>query len=347
MLLEGIFLPLTTPFHPDGRLFLHKLGLNVEHYSRTQAAGMLVLGQAGEAGGLTDIEVRQVLEKAIEAAGDDKVMIAAVGCDSVAATLALAEVAAELGYDAIAIRTPEFGSDPKMRAELLTYFRAVADTAELPVLLTSELDRRLAVAVLAELAQHSTIIGAFDEDASAAKVAAVLAVTANVSRDVTVTTTFGAVTRRMLGQIESVATENFVSAASLSLGTAVLAPSAPAIKTRTKKVGFQVLAASTSGMLEAWEAGAVGAVPTLGACAPQACCEVWQAFKDGDPALAAEKQHRILTAAALVEGWRGIAALKYGCDLNAYFGGRARLPLLPLSDAERAAVELALAGLKN
>jgi len=126
-----------------------------------------------------------------------------------------------------------------------------------------------------------------------------------------------------------------------------LALSAPAIKTRTKKVGFQVLAVSTSGMLEAWNAGAVGAVPTLGACAPQACCEVWQAFKDGDPALAAEKQHRILKAAALVEGWRGISALKYGCDLNSYFGGRTRLPLLSLSDAERAAVEGALAGLKN
>ena len=100
-------------------------------------------------------------------------------------------------------------------------------------------------------------------------------------------------------------------------------------------------------MLDAWIAGAVGAVPTLGACAPQACCEVWQAFKDGDPALAAEKQHRILKAAKLVEGWRGISALKYGCDLNSYYGGRARLPLLPLSDAERSAVEGALAGLKN
>ena len=66
-----------------------------------------------------------------------------------------------------------------------------------------------------------------------------------------------------------------------------------------------------------------------------------------DPALAEEKQHRILTAAALVEGWRGIAALKYGCDLNAYFGGLARLPLLPLDGEERKQVEAALAGLKN
>lgn len=345
MLLEGIFLPLTTPFHPDGRLFLHKLAMNVEHYSRTQAAGMLVLGQAGEAGSLTDVEVRRVLETAIGTAADEKVMIAAAGRDGVAATLLLAEAATELGYDAIAVRAPEFGADTTMRAELMTHFRTVADRAGLPVVLLSESARPLDGAVLAELAMHPNILGVIDGEVSAEKVAGILAATANVSRQVTVTTTFAAATRRML--VERVATENFVSASSLSAGTAVLAPSAPAIKTRTKKVGFQVLAASTSGMLEAWNAGAAGAVPTLGACAPQACCEVWQAFKDGDPALAAEKQHRILKAAALVEGRRGIAALKYGCDLNAYFGGRARLPLLPLGEAERGAVEDALAGLKN
>ncbi len=347
MLLEGIFLPLTTPFHPDGRLFLHKLALNVEHYSRTQSAGMLVLGQAGEPGSLTDVEVHQVLETAIGAAAGEKVMIAAVGRDSVAATLVLAQDAAAMGYDAIAVRAPEFGADAAMRVELMTYFRAVADRAEVPVVLMSESARPLDVEVVAELAGHPNILGVFDEGASTGKVSGILAATDNMSRQVTVTTTFAAVTRRMLRTAESVGTENFVSAASLSGGTAVLAPSAPANKTRTKKVGFQILAASTSGMLEAWNAGASGAVPRLGACTPQACCEVWQAFKDGDPALAAEKQGRSLKAGALVEGWRGIASLKYGCDLNAYFGGRPRLPLLPLRDGERGAVEDVLAGLKN
>ena len=46
-------------------------------------------------------------------------------------------------------------------------------------------------------------------------------------------------------------------------------------------------------MLESWQSGAVGAVPRVGACAPQACCEVWQAFKDGDLPLAEEKQERV------------------------------------------------------
>ena len=346
MLLEGIFLPLTTPFHPDGRLFLHKLAVNVEHYSRTQAAGMLVLGQAGEAGSLTDVEVRRVLETAIGAAADEKVMIAVVGRDSVAATLLLAETAADLNYDAIAVRVPECVADMAMRAELMTYFRAVADRSNLPLVLLSGRERPLGADVVAELASHPNVLGLVDEDADARKLAFLQRAKAEVSQQqVTVTATFAAVTNRMMRQVAPVG--NLVSVESLSGGGAVLVPSVPVIKTRTKKVGFQILTASTSGMLEAWNAGATGAVPRLGACAPQACCEVWQAFRDGDPALAAEKQHRILRAGALVEGWRGIAALKYGCDLNSYFGGRPRLPLLPLSDDERGRVEDALAGLKN
>ncbi len=114
-----------------------------------------------------------------------------------------------------------------------------------------------------------------------------------------------------------------------------------------KKVGFQVLPNCTADMLAAWNAGAAGAVPRLGACAPQACCEVWQAFRDGDPSLAAEKQQRILSAGERMEGWAGIAALKYACDLNAYFGGRPRLPLLPLTAEERWEVEREMAGLQN
>ena len=347
MLLEGIFLPLTTPFHPDGRLFLHKLASNVEHYSRTQAAGMVVLGQAGEAAGLTDIEARQVMEAAIGAAADEKVMIASIGQQSVLATLLLAKAAANLRYDAVAVGAPEFVSDTSLRQEVVTYFHAVADQSKLPLVLLSDSDRPLDVALIAVLAGHPNILGVVDNQISTSRASALVTATADVSRLVTVTSTFAAATGRMLRQTVPGRAGNFVPADTLSGGLAVAAPPVPAVKTRTKKIGFQILTAATSRMLEAWNAGASGAVPRLAACAPQACCEVWQAFKDGDPALAAEKQDRILAAAAMVEGWPGIAALKYGCDLNAYFGGLARLPLLPLSAEQRLRVEAALAGLKN
>ena len=345
MLLEGIYLPLTTPFYPDGRLYLRKLEHNVDRYSRTPAAGLLVLGRTGEGDSLTDEETRQALSAAIAVASKEKVMIASAGRESVFATLLIAEAAATAGYDAIAVKSPVFAHDSAMRVETLTYFQSIADRSPLPLLLLSE---GLPVDVLAELAGHTQIIGAVDADATPSRLTQLAALTQSVQREVTVTTVFAAATGRMLRQPEP-APGAFVSAETLGGGGTALAvaPPVPALKTRTKKVGFQVLAGSTAGMLEAWKSGATGALPRLGACAPQACCEVWQAHRDGDPALAEEKQQRVLQAAVRMEGWRGVAAIKHGCDLNGYYGGRPRLPLIALNGEERAAVEREMSNLKN
>ena len=348
MLLEGIFLPLTTPFYPDGRVYLRKLEHNVGRYSLTPAAGMLVPGANGEGAGLGDSELLQVLATAIGAAAPEKVMIAGVGRESVFGTLALAEQAASLGYDAIAITGPEFTADSALLIETLTYFEAVADRSTLPVVVHSQGARRLSAGSLARLGNHPNILGAVDDEASANRMQAILAGTADVSREVAVTTVFAAVTGRML-RPATAAAGSFVSAESLSGGGTALAsaPPAAAIRTRTKRVGFQVLAGKTFHMLDAWGAGATGAMPRFGACAPQGCCEIWQAFRDGDAALAQEKLARVEAASLLVEGPRGVAALKHGCDLNGYFGGRPRLPLIALNEADKVALELSLAALRN
>ena len=49
MLLEGMFIPVTTPFYADGACYWRKLEHNVDRYSRTPAAGMVVLGPTEEA----------------------------------------------------------------------------------------------------------------------------------------------------------------------------------------------------------------------------------------------------------------------------------------------------------
>ena len=346
MLLEGIFLPLTTPFHPDGRLNLPKLEANVDRYSRTPAAGMLVGGAAGEGDSLSDEEKVKILLKGIEVAADKKVMVASVGRPSVVGTLHLAEAATAAGYDAVAVAAPGFAGEAAMRAELLTYFRVIADRSALPVVLLGERGDGMGTEVVAELARHLNILGWVDAEASPARIKVVRAETAEVSREVTVTSVFAAVTGRM--QRRAARDVSFVAAESLGSGTSLtVAPVVPGLKTRTKRVGFQVLAGATAGMLDAWQAGAVGAVPRLGACAPQGCCEVWQAFKDGDLALAAEKQERVRALGERVEGWAGIAALKYGCDVNGYFGGLSRLPLLPLTAVERQRMEVGLGSLRN
>ena len=344
MLLEGLFIPLITPFYPDGSLNLRKLEHNADRYSKTPAAGLTVLSEQGEPSMLSDEETRKTLLTAAENTGAEKVLLAGVSRDSVVGTLDLAEYAARVGYDAVLVKRPSVVRDSR---ELLTYFRAVADRAAVPVVLYSP-DGSLPVEAAVELAKHPQIIGLLDGGAGE-RIAQVKAGTADVRREVTVTTVFAAVTGRMQVQQESTGTGTFISADVLTDGGAALAvaPPKPAIKTRTKVVGFQVLGGASAGMLDALQAGAVGVAPGFGACAPQGCYEVFAAWKDGDVALAEEKQVRLRDAVAKVETELGVPGIRFGCDLNGYFGGRPRLPLLPITGEEREAIEAVMRVLRN
>src|SRR6185312_14908099 len=119
-----------------------------------------------------------------------------------------------------------------------------------------------------------------------------------------------------------------------------------ALRTRTKAVGFQILSGNSGSLLDALNAGATGIAPAFAACAPQACYEVYAAWKDGDVALAEEKQARIRDAAALAESL-GPGGLKYACDLNGYAAGLPRLPHFPPDAAQRAALEALMHPLRN
>jgi len=347
MLLEGLHLPLITPFYPDGRLYLRKLEHNVDRYSKTPVAGFAVLSEPGEPSLLSDDETRQVLETAIGAAAETKVMLAAVSRDSVRGTLELVETAANLGYDAVLLRRPMV-LHPKAVRESITYFRTVADRAPIPLVLYSTASA-VPVEVVSELAGHPRILGMVDEGVDARRIEAILRTTAEVKREITVTHVFAAVTGRMSVPKESSAGATFVMADSLTEGGAAVAvaPPKPGIKTRIKTVGFQYLTARTAGMLDGLRAGSVGAMPALAAAAPQACYEVLAAWKDGDLPLAETKVRRLAAAVTHVEGGLGVPGIRYASDLNGYFGGFPRLPLLPLTGVQRQSVETAMAAMRS
>ena len=349
MLLEGLYLPLITPFYPDGRLYLRKLEHNVDRYSKTPVAGMAALTEPGEASMVSDDEAREVLATAIGAADQTKVMLAGVSRDSVRGTLDLVDVAAGLGYDAVLAKRPTVLGAGEAVRETLTYFRAVADRAAAPVVLYSTRLAPLAVEVVAELAGHPQVLGMVDELVGAARTKAILEATGQVKREVTVTPVFAAVTGRMLAPAEVSVNGSFVSADTLVGGGAAVAvaPQKPAIKTRTKVVGFQYLAARTGAMLQGLGAGAAGVMPAFSAAAPQACYEVYAAWKDDDLRLADEKQQWISGAVGRIEEVLGTPGLRYASDLNGYFGGMPRLPLLPLTGAERQEAERLMGGIKS
>ena len=119
------------------------------------------------------------------------------------------------------------------------------------------------------------------------------------------------------------------------------------LKTRQKAVGFQVMVGAAQQLEPSLALGAVGGILAFACPAPMACYEIYAAFKDGDTALAREKQDRLKLAAQRVVGDLGVPAVKHAMDLNGYFGGPSRLPFLPLNAEQKAEIEMLMAGSKS
>jgi 4-hydroxy-2-oxoglutarate aldolase len=353
MLLEGVFAAIPTPFQPDGRPHWHHMERSVQRYCRAPLAGLVVLGSTGEAVMLNDEETREALRVARDAASDDRILIAGVGHESLLETLKRIEHAASLDYDLALVRTPHFYRPQLRPVEILNYYRMVADSSALPILLyniPAYTAYELSVEIIGELCGHANIYGIKDSSGKPQRIAAITDATAGAPRrQVTVTTTFTAVTNRMLSAQANAAglAAALMPADAVMTGVGYAAPPPPIFKTRTREVGFQVLCGSAQTLLSSLAAGATGGVLAMAAFAPQACAEIHMAWKDRDEKLADEKQQRIVAAADFICGRLGIPGVKYACDLNGYYGGLPRLPLLPLTAPERDEVERSLLNIRQ
>ncbi len=374
MLLQGILPPITTPFYPDGQVYYKKLEHNVERFSRTPVAGIVVLGSTGEALMLSDQERRDVLKVARQAAAPNKVLIAGTGIESAIETLRLTEYAAELGYDVAMVRTPHYYKKQMAPANMLAFYRTVADHSPLPVIVYNfpqATGYDIPAEVMIELAEHPNLLGIKESSGDVEKVRKMVEGMRHIKRSATVTETFDAVTPRMLAStaVDSQNGGELIPVAVLSSGgdshfsqqrrelghpnSGDARPSSSAVtvvgkmKTRQKEVGFQVLVGAAHKLQASLDAGAVGAILAFACPAPTACYEIYAAWKEGDTGLAHIKQERIAGAAQRVGSELGIPGLKYAMDFNGYYGGPARLPFLPLTAALKQEVEQLMADIRN
>lgn len=353
MLLSGIFPPLSTPFYPDGNVYYKKLESNVERYSKTPVAGIVSLGSTGEAILLSDEERRQVLKTTREAAANNKVLIAGTGIESASETLRLTEYAAELGYDIAMVRTPHYYKGQMKPANMLAFFRYVADRSPLPVIVYNfpqATGYDIPAEIVIELADHPNLVGIKESSGDVEKVRKMVEGTKHVKRSATVTETFDAVTPRMMKNPEGNGGGELVT---IGAGAGSAKPSSSAVsmvgnmKTRQKEVGFQVLVGAAQKLEPSLNVGAAGAILAFADAAPTACYEIYAAWKEGDQELARLKQERIAKAAQRIVGELSIPGVKYAMDFNGYFGGTVRLPLLPLTHDAKAEIEQLLANIRN
>lgn len=174
MKLQGIFPPITTPFDHAGNLYVTKVQHNVEKWNKTTLAGYVVCGSTGEDVFLSSEEKSGLFELVAKHAAPEKLLIAGTGLESVKETICLTNRAAELGYKAALVRTPNyFKTQMTQPATQMLYFRAVADQARIPLLLynfpqVTGVD--LPAEAVVALSEHPNIIGIKDSSGNVQRV---------------------------------------------------------------------------------------------------------------------------------------------------------------------------------
>jgi 4-hydroxy-tetrahydrodipicolinate synthase len=163
--LSGLLLPVTTPFKADEDIDLAGLTANIQRWNGSGVTGYVVLGSTGERANLDEREYLQVIETARRATPETLTFIAGAGQQSTRGTILEIERAAASGADAVLVITPSFYRSAITQAALIDYYSAVADAAQLPVLLYSMPDLTgitIETETAARLCEHANIIGMKD-----------------------------------------------------------------------------------------------------------------------------------------------------------------------------------------
>lgn len=158
----GVYTPLATPFVADGGLDTRALGRNVEKYLKSPLTGLVVLGSNGEAPQLDDDEADLAIKAVRGAMPKDRPLLAGTGRESTTATIAATKRAADLGVDAVLVRTPSFYKGQMTTDAFVRHFTMVADKSPVPVLLynvTIYTGVNLLPEAVGILSRHPNIIG--------------------------------------------------------------------------------------------------------------------------------------------------------------------------------------------
>ncbi len=108
--------------------------------------------------------------------------------------------------------------------------------------------------------------------------------------------------------------------------------------------GFQILVGSAAHLWSGLSNGAHGAVLAFAAAAPYGAIAVWEAFRTREEEAGLDWQNRISHPAELVTRIHGVPGLKHALDLNGYYGGPPRLPLIPVQTKAREEIARAFEG---
>lgn len=163
--IKGVLPPMITPFTEDGIVDYAAFVANIERWNAFDLAGYLVLGSNSETPYLTEDEKLELVRLTAKHATPGKLIMAGTGLESTQETIRLTNAAAGQGAQCALILTPNYYGSAMGDAAQLEYFTAVADNAEIPILIynvTKFTHINISPAVVAKLSRHPNIIGMKD-----------------------------------------------------------------------------------------------------------------------------------------------------------------------------------------
>jgi 4-hydroxy-tetrahydrodipicolinate synthase len=167
---------MVTPMHADGAIDVDGAARLAVYLVDEQSNDALVInGTTGESPTTTNAEKEQVLRAVLEAVGDRAQVVAGVGTSSTQHTIELAQQAQKVGVHGLLVVTPYYNRPPQ--SGILSHFRAVADSTDLPMLVYDIPKRAgidIATDTLIRLAEHPRIVGVKDAKADLAATSWVL-----------------------------------------------------------------------------------------------------------------------------------------------------------------------------
>jgi 4-hydroxy-tetrahydrodipicolinate synthase len=172
-LLEGVYVPLITPFAPDGSVALDAVEQLCRDYLDAGCAGIVALGTTGESSALDAAEQRAVIDACARVCDERSAqLVVGAGSNSTAKTIAAVEALAGTPALAATLIVVPYYVRPS-EAGIVAHYQAVATASPVPVVIYNipiRTGRNLGPAGMLELAGHPNIaavkqaVGAIDTD---------------------------------------------------------------------------------------------------------------------------------------------------------------------------------------
>lgn len=170
----GSIVALVTPFR-DGQIDEAGLRRLLRMHLDNETDGIVPCGTTGEAVTLSREEHEQVIALTVEEVGGRIPVIAGVGTNDTAKTIAMAQSAQAAGVDGLLVVTPYYNR-PTQRG-LVAHYRALAASTDLPIIVynvPSRTGTNLLPETVAELAQIDHIVGIKEASGNLDQVSAIV-----------------------------------------------------------------------------------------------------------------------------------------------------------------------------